>query len=218
MADPNRSWIRDLLAVPLLVGVVVAAFTYALPKFISESSQLSYTIEEPVAYLDKTSIGTASVKVNNIAVPEVFAVRVKVWNSGSLPLKNIAILVEFASPEKDFRILSVNHNTKPAKEFGEISEQGSNPNAKRFIYALLNPEDADTLVFLATAKADVTVFSKAENLSLKAVSPEKRGDFRWYDAAVIAMLASVASSIVEALLKAWRERRRNKASESGAKN
>lgn len=210
MSDNNRSWVRDLLAVPVVVGIVIAIFTYALPKLLTESSQISYTIEEPVAYLDKTSIGTASVKVNDISVPEVFAVRVRIWNSGSLPLKNLGVLFEFTSTDKDFRILSVNHNTKPSKEFGSITEQGNDNNSKRYIYALLNPEDADSLVFLTTAKADVKVFSKAENLSIKPVSQEKRTDFRWYDAALLAMLVSLASTFIEFLLKVWRERMRSK--------
>ncbi|HNB64785.1 MAG TPA: hypothetical protein PLH85_09230 [Rhodocyclaceae bacterium] len=212
MADNNRSWIRDLLAVPLVVGIVIAIFTYALPKLLTESSQLSYTIEEPVAYLDKTSIGTASVKVNDISVPEVFAVRVRIWNSGSLPLKNLGVLFEFAATDKDFRVLSVNHNTNPPKEFGAVTEEGNDTNSKRFIYALLNSEDADSLVFLTTAKADVKVFSKAENLSVKPVSQEKRTGFHWYDAAILAMLVSLVSSFIEFLLKVWRERRRNKKS------
>ncbi len=195
---------------PLVVGIVIAIVSYALPKFLVESRQISYTIEEPIAYLDKTSIGTASVKVNEILVPEVFAVRVRVWNSGSLPLKDLGVLFEFTPFEKDFRILSVNHNTKPAKEFGSITEQGNDNKAKRFIYALLNPEDVDNIVFLTTEKAEVKVFSKAESLSVKAISPEKQTDFKWYYGASIGMLASVASSFVEFFLKGWRERRRNK--------
>lgn len=208
MSDTNRSWVRDLLAAPLVVGIVVAIVSYALPKFLVESRQISYTVEEPVAYLDKSSIGTASVKVNDISVPEVFAVRVRVWNSGSLPLKDLGVLFEFVPDEKDFRILSVNHNTKPPKEFGLITEQGNNSDTKRFVYGLLNPDDMDSIVFLTTARADVKVFSKAESLSVKSISAEKRTDFSWYQAALLAMLASVASTFVEFLIKVWRESRR----------
>jgi hypothetical protein len=210
MSETNRSWLRNLLAVPLVVGLVIAVFTYALPKVFSESRQISYLVEEPVAYLDKTSIGTAVIKVNDIAVPEVFAARVRVWNSGSLPLKDLGIRFEFSPVDKDFRILSVNHNTRPAKEFGEIAEQGSDANSQRFVYALLNCEDEDNIVFLTSAKADVKVFSKAEGLSVKAISPEKRGEFKWYHAAIGAMLASLLSTFVEIGLKGWRERRRKR--------
>lgn len=209
MTDTNRSWFRDLLAVPLVVGLVIALFAYVLPKFFAESRQLSYTVEEPVAYLDKSSIGSAVVKVNEVTVPEVFAARVRIWNSGSLPLKELAVRFELSSVDKDFRILSVSHNTKPTKEFGAVTEQGSDAISKRFIYALLNQEDEDNVVFLTTAKSDVKVFSKAESLSVKAVPAEKRGEFKWYYAVIGAMLASLLSSFVEIALRLWRERRKN---------
>jgi hypothetical protein len=213
MSDTNRSWIRDLLVVPLIVGLVIAVFAYVLPKFFTESRQISYAVEEPVAYLDKSSIGSAVIKVNDAAVPEVFAARVRVWNSGSLPLKDLPIRFEFSAADKDFRVLSVSHNTKPSKEFGAITEQGSDAVSRRFIYALLNQEDEDSIVFLTSAKSDVKVFSKAEGLSVKAVQTEKRGEFKWYYAVVGAMLASLLSSFVEAIYKGWRERRKLRKSE-----
>jgi hypothetical protein len=210
MADQNRSWVRDLLLVPLIVGLVIAAFSYIFPKFFAESRQLSYQIEEPLAYLDKTSLGSAAVRVNDVAVPEVYAARVRVWNSGTLPLKDLPVRFEFTPLAGDFRVLSASHNTKPAREFGLIAEQGSEVNTKRFVYALMNPGDEDDVVFLTTAKVDVKVFSKAEGLSVKAVEAEKQTDFKWYHAALGAMLASILSSIVEAAFKGWRQRRKAK--------
>lgn len=200
------------MVVPLVVGLVIAILTYVLPKIFAESRQLSYQVEEPLAYLDKTSLGTAVVKVNDVPVPEVFAARVRVWNSGSLPLKDLGVRFEFSPAETDFRVLSVSHNTKPTREFGAITEQGSEVNAKRFVFALMNPEDEDDVVFLTTAKVDVKVFSKAEGLSLKTVSPEKRGEFKWYYAVLGAMLASLLSTFVEGLLKGWRQRRKERMS------
>lgn len=213
MLDNKRSWIRDLLVVPLIVGMVIAIFAYVLPKFFAESRQISYSVEEPVAYLDKSSIGTAVIKVNDATVPEVFAARVRVWNSGSLPLKSLPIRFEFSAVDKEFRVLSVSHNTKPTKEFGAITEDGSDQVSKRFVYALVNPEDEDNIVFLTSAKSDVKVFSKAEGLSVKAVEVEKRGEFKWYHAVIGAMLASLLSTFVEALIKGWREKRKQRKAE-----
>jgi hypothetical protein len=213
MPEIKRSWIRDILVVPLIVGVVIVVFAYVLPKFFAESRQISYSVEEPVAYLDKSSIGTAVIKVNDAAVPEVFAARVRVWNSGSMPLKALPIRFEFSAADKDFRVLSVSHNTKPIKEFGAIIEEGSDLGSKRFVYALVNPEDEDNIVFLTSAKSDVKVFSKAEGLSVKAVEAEKRGEFRWYHAVIGAMLASLLSTLVEAVIKGWRERRKQRKAE-----
>lgn len=208
MHESKRSWIRDLMLVPLIVGLVIALFTYILPKFFAESRQLSYQVEVPLAYLDKTSLGSAEVKVNDVTVPEVYVARVRVWNSGNLPLKDLPIRFEFDSLAKDLRVLSASHNTKPNREFGAITEQGSDTNSKRFVYALLNPGDEDDVVFLTTAKADLSVFSKAEGLSVNAVESEQRGGFKWYLAALGAMIGSVLSGIVEVGFKLWRQRRK----------
>lgn len=200
MLDSNRFWVRNVVVVPLVIGLITAAFGYWLPKFFAESKQISYSIEEAVPYLDKNSIGKAIIKVNDILVPEVFVVRVRIWNSGSLPLKNLGVLFEFDQVGESFRILSTSHDTKPSKEFGVISETGQGVRSRRFEYSLLNPDDSDSVVFLTTTNGNLNVFSKSEGLLLKAVSVEK-GGFRWYDAALVAMLASVASTLVELLLK-----------------
>ncbi len=206
MTERKTTWIRDLLLVPVIVGLVIAVFTYVLPKLLAEAKQISYTVEEPVAYLDKTSIGSAVVKVNDVPVPEVFAVRVRVWNSGDVALKDLAVRFDFSSSDKDFRILSANHNTQPAREFGSINEQGSEGLSKRYVYQLLNAKDEDTIVFLTTAKADLKVFSKAEGLSVKSVPAGKEREFKWYHAVLGAMIASLLSSIVEVLFKLARRK------------
>lgn len=214
MAETSRSWARDLLLVPVIVGLVIAIFTYVLPKFFAESRQLSYQVEPPLAYLDKTTLGSASVKVNDVSVPEVYAARVRVWNSGTLPLKELPVRFEFVSSANDLRILSTSHNTKPTREFGAITEQGSDTISKRFVYTLLNPGDEDDVVFLMTAKADLKVFSKAESLSIKVEQSEKNKEFKWYFAVLGGMVASILSTIVEIAFRTWRQRRRQRVEEA----
>ena len=207
MGEKKNSWIRDLLLVPLSVGLVIAVATYFLPKIFSDSRELSYQIEEPIAYLDKASLGTAEVKVNNVAVPEIFAARVRIWNSGSIPLKDLPVLFEFKSNNDNFRILSFNHNTKPSREFGGIENSNSEGGSKRFVYELLNPLDEDSIVFLTTSKAEINVFSKAENLSVKNVPADKSVDFPWYLAALGAMLASIITELFQFMFRRLRRER-----------
>jgi len=206
MAQQKTTWLRDLLIVPLVVGLVVAVVAYVLPKLFAESKQISYSIEEPIAYLDKSSIGSAVVTVNNLTVPEVYAVRVHLWNSGDLALKDIAVRFEFSPLDNNFRILSVSHNTNPAKEFGNITEQDDGNYSKRFIYQLLNSQDEDTIIFLTTAKVNLNVYSKAEGLSVKAVSVNKDREFKWYHGAIVGMLASALSSFIEMLFNLRKRR------------
>ncbi|MDX1526929.1 MAG: hypothetical protein R3273_11900 [Pseudidiomarina maritima] len=208
MAEGKSTWMRDLLLIPVAVGVVIAVVSFLLPKFLSDSREISYQIEEPLAYLDKASLGSAEVRINDSVVQEVFAVRVKTWNSGSVPLKDLAILFEFDSGDQAFQILSATHHTKPAREFGRIEEHGGDESSKRFVYELLNPGDEDSVVFLTTAKADIKVFAKAEKLAVKEVAPEEKGEFKWYMAAFGGMLAALLGELIQSILNKWRQRRK----------
>lgn len=207
MAEKYSSWIRELLIVPLMVGLIVTAFAFGLPKILADSKEVSYTVEQPLTYLDKVSIGSATVKVNDVPVPEVFAVKVRIWNSGDLPLKDIGIRFDLTSHDKDFSILSVNHNTQPSKEFGGIAEQGSEGQSKRFLYQLLNPKDEDTLIFLTTAKANLEVYAKAESLSVKAVAANHDKDYKWYQIALGTAVASLLTGLIEVLIRSIRRNR-----------
>ena len=62
----------------------------------------------------------------------------------------------------------------------------------------------DAIVFLTSHKTDVKVFSKAEGLSLKAVPYDKPKELKWYYVVLGTMLASLATSLLEVLFKAWR--------------
>lgn len=214
MSERKNNWMRDFLLVPIIVGLVIAIATYLIPNFFDKGKQISYTVEDAVTYLDKSSIGNSVIKFNDIVVPEVFAMRVRLWNSGDVPLKDLAVRFEFYSINKEFRILSVNHNTRPSKEFGAITEKGSEDNSKRYIYQLLNPKDEDSIVFLANSKAELKVFSKAEGLNLKNIPIAKDGEFKWYYAAIGAGIASMLSSFVEFLIGRIRRKRKKDAIEA----
>lgn len=207
MSERKKNWMRDFLLVPIIVGIVIAIATYLMPNFFDKGKQISYTVEDALTYLDKSSIGNSVIKFNDIVVPEVYATRVRLWNSGDVPLKELAVRFEFYPRNKEFHILSVNHNTKPSKEFGEITEKGSEDNSKRYIYQLLNPNDEDSIVFLSNSKAELKVFSKSEGLDLKNIPLVKDREFKWYYAAIGAGIASMLSSLVEFLIGRIRRRR-----------
>ncbi|MDD5057429.1 MAG: pentapeptide repeat-containing protein [Sideroxydans sp.] len=216
MAEKTSNWIRDLLIVPLIVGILVVIATFTVPIFFGESKSLSYTIEPSLVYFDKTSVGNATVRVNDIPVSEVFTVKAKIWNSGNVPLKDISVRFEFSSFASDAKILAINHNTQPAKEFGAIKEEGSEGNSKRYVFQLLNPNDEDTIVFLTSSRAELKVYSKAEGLKLKEILPDKDSGFKWYFAALIGIMASFISSLVENIFRYIRTK--NKSNEELSNN
>lgn len=87
---------------PIIVGLVIAIATYLMPNFFDKGKQISYTVEDAVTYLDKSSIGNSVVKFNDIVVPEVYAIRVRLWNSGDVPLKDLAVVLSFIQEIKNF--------------------------------------------------------------------------------------------------------------------
>ena len=58
MANDRRSWIRDVLFIPLVVGIVVAlvtaAVTFALP--LSSDKELSFAVNGPKNYQDDEAL------------------------------------------------------------------------------------------------------------------------------------------------------------------
>ena len=172
-------WVRDLLVIPLIVGVVITALAFGLPRLFEKSKELSYEIVPPTRYFFDPSVGRLTIKIDDEEVSNLVTHTIRIWNSGDVPLKQIAIRcvfegmhVQYSAPGRKFRIVSVGHRTIPELEFGNIEEERINRYTRRFIFELLNPGDEDTLTFHVDdplALAELTVFAKAEGLTVRAM-------------------------------------------------
>lgn len=63
MPDSNARWTRDILLIPLIVGLLVALFTFLLPKLIEKGKEISYTIEGPTSYVNQQAAGAVTITV-----------------------------------------------------------------------------------------------------------------------------------------------------------
>ncbi len=193
MADNGMNWKRDILLIPIIVGVVVAIVTYGLPKLLETGKRLSFTVEAPVSYLQRGTIPGVSVTVHGVPAPNLTAQKVRLWNSGGAPLTNLGVTLRYA-PTTAVRILSSTHATDPPAEFGKIEESIVSPGERRYVYALLNPTDADTLTILTDRPGTLRVFAKAEGLKVVEVEPkEKQRDWHTYANVGGAIVGTVAS-------------------------
>ena len=174
-------WIRDLLLIPLVVGVIVAVFQFGLPLFFEKSNELSYSVDGPLRYLDDPAIGHVTVEINGVEVKNLTAYKVRLWNSGDIPLKQLPVRIAFDTNNANFEIFSVSHKTKPELEFGKVLEEKVSDTQRRFVYELLNPEDEDTLTLLANDEPPLNVYAKSENLGLRKVEARtsEQGN-RWF--------------------------------------
>jgi hypothetical protein len=166
-------WGRDLIFIPLIIGLVIVSIQFGIPKILERNMELSYSIEDPIIYIEPQTIGNLVVEINGEQTSSLYAYKVRIWNSGDLPIKNLPIRFVFDRTESDFKIFSVAHDTKPKYEFGEIVEQGNDTHSKRFIYSLLNSNDEDVVTFLTNYPASLSVYAKLEGLSVKLVKPNE---------------------------------------------
>jgi hypothetical protein len=193
------TWLRDYLVLPLIVGVVVALFTIGLPWLFKDKSELSYTIDQPAAYLDDPALDDMQITVNGKPVSDIVGYRVKVWNSGTTPVKKLAARLVFDTNDQDFEVFALTHDTTPPVEFGQINELTSDPFSRRFEYDLLNPEDRDVVRVVTNKSVPIAFFAKAEGLSVSKVD-ETASDRSFVDilgvtAAVVGFLGAFLSSL-----------------------
>jgi len=193
-------WIRDFLVLPLVVGLIVSGVTFGFSKILADKNELSYEIDSPTNYLNDPAVKRINVSVDGKPVKDIVAYRVRLWNSGDKPIKNIPVRIVFNPHQKDFQIFSLAHNTTPKFEFGEISELSSEKATKRFKYSLLNSEDQDIITILTNGASEIEFFAKAEGLKVKERKQDE-GPFSWKWQAIFlfAALAAVLSEMLKEL-------------------
>lgn len=185
----KSSWFRDLLVLPLIVGVTVVLVTFLLPRLLDGGKELTYEIKEPVAFLSEQVLGTLNIKVNDIETSRLYAIQVHLKNSGMKPLTDLPVRFVFDTTSKDFRIFNIVHDTKPKYEFGDIKVDERRQNSVRLIYKLLNHKDEDLVTFLANEDKPLAVYAKAPALRLKQETAPGVQNWTW----ILAMVAAVAS-------------------------
>jgi hypothetical protein len=203
----------ELLIYPLIVGLTVAFFTFVLPLLSQKRKKLQYEIEQPISYLRPDKIGNLEIKINGIDTKELSSYTVKLKNTGDISIKDLEVLYSFDQPEKDFKILSEYHKTKPAFEFGKIERTYADSISEKFLYGLFNTSDEATLTIFTTKNATLNVYAKQEDLSFsKAEATPEANDFeKWPPYLQFgAIVLAVISSLLTKFLDVWPFSKRNK--------
>lgn len=204
--EKKSNWKRDIFFIPLIIAVLAAIFTYLLPKFLEKGKELSYLVDGPTSYINQQAIGNISISVNGVSTSRLYAYKVRLWNSGGSPLKEVPVRFSFNPQHQGFQIFNVSHETNPKVEFGKVEENGSDANSKRFVYELLNPNDEDVVTFLTNEDAPLNLFAKSEGLKLVQVT--NREPTKWSSIlSVIGIGLGVVSSFISLGLKYISEKR-----------
>jgi hypothetical protein len=171
VSNGSRS-LWETFTTPLLVGLILAVATYAIPRIFEAGKRLSFSVEKPTNYLSHRLQGV-TVQVNGVPTSDLFVENVRVWNSGSIALKNVGVAFVFNTSDPNFKMLNVSHSTKPEREFGEITQTTPDDRSWKFAYSLLNRKDEDVISFLTNEAVIPSVFCKAEDLIVTQVSPNR---------------------------------------------
>ena len=174
MNERKSIWLINLVIIPLIVGLGVAVFQFSLPRLFAKDAELSYSVDETKVNLDQNTMGDIKVEINNVETSLLVTQSARIWNSGELPIKMLPIRYVFETSSSTFKVLTVNHNTKPKYEFGKITLKEDNQYSRRFVYDLLNPMDEFTIIFLTNEIAPLNVYAKTEGLDLKQIKPNER--------------------------------------------
>lgn len=177
MVEINTKWLRDVLIIPLIIGLVVAFFQFALPIISEKDVELSYSIEEPKLQIDKTNMGDVKVEINDIETSILYSQSIKIWNSGKTPIKSLPIRYLVETSNQNYKIFFVSHNTNPKYEFGNITMVEETQVSKKYIYNLINPGDQFTITFLTNGKKPQNVYTKGEGLNVKQIKPQDESQY-----------------------------------------
>jgi hypothetical protein len=78
MAENKATPLRTLFIIPIVVGFATALFTFLIPKIFEKSNELSYSIDEPIAYLNSADVEDIAIEVNGVRTSSLFAFLAKI--------------------------------------------------------------------------------------------------------------------------------------------
>jgi hypothetical protein len=175
----------------------------------AERRELSYSLEPPIALL-RANIEGIEILVNGRTEHQLFANRLRVWNSGSIPLKIVPLWCEFGDIDTLFAVFGVRHETTPQHEFGRVEEQAPTRHSLRIVYELLNPGDEDNITIVTNRPHPPSVSSKAEGMKFKRATSQRAGDRLPVLSGLMAAIAALFTMLLEMLSRSARRRRESK--------
>ncbi len=221
MSDDDKGVLRPFLLgclITVIGGVILAAIVKPFQKILDPGKRLNYSVSAPVTYLSMPSETNLNITVNQntntFPVTKLIGCKVKIWNSGSDPLKNLLVEVFFGT-NRDLYCFSDVHKTMPVRQFGVIELKPGTLDSRRYEYELLNPGNEDEVSFVFNGYPEIEVSAKSEGLTVKRQKPDPvkskgRGGFDWSMLAL--MIFICAASVLEVFLSLgvikWRRKNR----------
>lgn len=190
----------DIFIIPLILGVLFIIIQFAV-QLSSNKKEVSYEIDGPTPFINSKISKNVKVEINNMLVNGLYGYKVIILNSGTLPVEEMPVKFIFENSADNFFIFSINYNTYPKHEFGEIDKLDSLQNSIRMSYELLNPGDKVEVSFLANDSLNLTVYGKAKGLKLKEIDPSSKSKFNYMIGLIIVVFSSLFTLIIRNLMR-----------------
>lgn len=207
MADnlnSKYSWIIPGVIVPLLIAVFIPLLTPLVTNLAHAGKELSYSISDPIVDLNEELTAGQPITVGGQEMKSLVAYQVRIRNSGGSSLQDVAVRIDFQPQNtNNFQVISVTHHTTPAEEFGAVTEEKST-FSRRYVYGLLNPNDADQMTFLLSSRAAISVYAKSDGMKLDEEAQSKSSG---YPAWFVPLIALIIAVLQIGLLEVMRRRR-----------
>ena len=195
------------IIVVLISAITGGLITFLITKHFRQKKSLAYQIVSKMSLINVRPEVRHKIKIDydGTSAENIFSFKVRVINDGNVPIKNQPILFEF---DKKAKVLVADYNTKPRKEFGEITRANSQDatNEAKFIIGLLNPKRMKeqiefNFITVDNKNDNLEVISRGENLRFHELA-EPRSRFLgipgilWSDLMPVFIGASIASFLI----------------------
>jgi hypothetical protein len=221
----DRHWVRNLILIPTLVTVISLIATSIIQSLLGERRQLSYSIRSyrsDSLYTCRQSPSGTAVQClalviidpdSNRRIP-VQMMEARVWNSGTVPLKDLPVYYHFRTTEPDTLPPAIRHYSNPWTVAPSIHPDSviliGSGTVFQYHYSLLNPGDEVTLIAFGDNVSSASVEARAEGLRVREGIKPVRRVLRLFRlallAAIAAFLAALLTSVNWPVL--WRHLRR----------
>lgn len=199
--------------IPILVTVVSGLIMLAIQYFTKDSKEIKYENIELNVFHNINENGTSKI-INGQINKSFFGHKVIFENTGSLPIKDFSVEYKLNSDFPDIELTSLNHQTFPEKNFGEIKILKVENDLIKVKYELINPNERFETIIFHNRKANLIVYGKGEGVSIEETKYSLSMPSYFYILVILPIIFAVVAIIylnrnqmskedIEELQKAW---------------
>src|SRR5574341_1619870 len=171
-----KKWTEKLI-IPFIIAILSIIATFIITSYFEKKAGLGYQIVSKTSLVEIKPDIRDKIKIlyEDRQIDKIFSFKVRVVNTGNIPLRNQKISFQFDSAAE---IISDSFVTSPAEGFGEIlpTQTGVLSNKREYTISLLNPlkmgdEIIWNFVTINNNSDYIKISARGEGLDFKVFDP-----------------------------------------------